>query len=123
MKEIKVTFEGKDFTINIDKAKKLGVLKEDKTIKDFQVGDVFSSGFDPILIVQNGWPITSKEQRYNIAGLDGLFLFSNFSDKGLNKEQMLAYLNRGDDGVGYKYVKNINKEIKTLLECAVEETI
>ena len=121
MKEIKVTIEGEEYNIDIEKAKELGVLKEDKTIKDFQVGDVFSTGFDPILIVQNGWPITSKEQRYNIAGLDGLFLYSNFGDKGLSKEEMLKYLNKGDDGFGYKFVKNVNSEIETLLRKTLEK--
>jgi hypothetical protein len=118
MKEIKVTIEGEEYNIDIEKAKELGVLKVpkvDTTITDFKVGDVFSSGFGPVLIVQNGWPLISAEQRYNIAGLDGLFLFSNFSDKGLSKEEMLAYLNKGDAGLGYKFIKNVNSEIETLL--------
>jgi len=113
MKEIKVTIEDKDFTINLEKAKSLGLLEEDRSIKEFFVGDVFSSGFNPILIVQNGWPDTSKEQRYNIAGLDGLFLYSDFGSKGASKEEMLTYLN----GVcGLKFVKNVNSEIETLMK-------
>jgi hypothetical protein len=118
MKEIKITIEGKEYNIDIEKAKELGVLKVpkvDTTIKSFEVGDVFSSGFDAILIVQNGRPLISAEQRYNIAGLDGLFLYSDFGSEGVSKEEMLAYLNKGDDGFGYKFVKNVNSEIETLL--------
>jgi hypothetical protein len=124
MKEIKVTIEGEEYNIDIEKAKELGVLKVpkvDTTIKSFQVGDVFSLGFDPILIVQNGWPLISAEQRYNIAGLDGLFLYSDFGSKGLSVKEMLDYLNKGDDGFGYKFVKNVNSEIETLLRKTLEK--
>jgi len=121
MKEIKVTIEGKDFTINLEKAKSLGLLEEDTTIKEFFVGDVFSSGFNPILIVQNGWPDTSKDPRYNIAGLDGLFLYSDIGSEGASKEEMLKYLNKGDDGFGYKFVKNVNSEIETLLRNTLQK--
>jgi len=122
MKEIKVTLEGEDFYIDIEQAQKLGLLKDKPTIKEFFVGDVFSSGFDPILIVQNGWPSdTSKEQRYNIAGLDGLFLYSDFGSEGLSRTEMLKYLNKGDDGFGYKFVKNVNSEIETLLRKTLQK--
>jgi hypothetical protein len=115
MKEITIQIEGKDFTINLEKAKSLGLLKEDRSIKEFFVGDVFSLGFEPILIVQNSYPDTSKEQRYNIAGSDGLFLYCDIGIKGASKEEMLMYLNKERSGCGLKFVKNINSEIETLL--------
>lgn len=112
---MKVTIEGKEFVIDVEKAKELGVLKEDKTIKDFKVGDLYSAGFDPIVIVQNGWPDTSKEKRYNIAGLDGLYLYSDMGNKGASKQEMLDWLNDRERYEGLKFIKNVNSEIDTLL--------
>jgi hypothetical protein len=112
---MKVTLEGKEYEIDLEKAKELGVIKEDNSIKDFEVGDVFSSGFNPILIVQNGWPDASKEKRYNIAGLDGMHLYSDFGNKGASKQEMLNYLNYGRRGEDLQFIKNVNSEIDTLL--------
>lgn len=112
---MKVTLEGKEYEIDIEKAKELGVIKEDNSIKDFEVGDVFSSGFNPILIVQNGWPDASKEKRYNIAGLDGLYLYSDMGNKGVGKQEMLDWLNDRERYEGLQFIKNVNSEIDTLL--------
>jgi hypothetical protein len=115
---MKVTIEGKEYEIDIEKAKELGVLKEDATIKDFKVGDVFSLPWygDNIIIVQNGYAAYhSKEQRYNIAGLDGLGLYPDFGSQGLNKTEMLAWLNKSNNGMHAKFIKNINNDIQKLL--------
>lgn len=119
MKEIKVTIEGEEYLIDIDKAKELGVLKEDKTIKDFKVGDVFAWADNgcALLIVENGFQ-HNKPQKYNIAGLNGLYVYSSFKTEGATREQMLKYLNT--PVYGLRYVKNINSEIKTLLQDALK---
>lgn len=113
---MKVTIEGKEYEIDIEKAKELGVVKEN-TIKDFEVGDVFSLPWygDNIIIVQNGYVSSSKEQKYNIAGLDGLGLYSDFGSQGLNKTEMLAWLNKSNNGMHAKFIKNINNDIQKLL--------
>ena len=110
---MKVTIEGKEYEIDIEKAKELGVLKEDATIKDFKVGDVFvpASG-GKVIIVQNGYTDYKREQKYNIAGLDGLELYSDIGSQGLNKTEMLAWLNRSWNGKHTKFIKNINNDIK-----------
>jgi len=121
MKELKVTIEGEEYNIDIEKAKELGVLKVpkvDTTIKSFQVGDVFSTRSGTILIVQNGF---SKDPRYNIAGLDGLFLYSTIGGEGLSRTEMLKFLNRNFKGFGYKFVKNVNSEIETLLRNTLQK--
>ena len=115
--ETKITIEGKEYTVDIAKAKELGVLKEDATIKDFKVGDVFSLPWygDNIIIVQNGYVSSSKEQKYNIAGLDGLGIYPDFGSQGLNKTEMLAWLNKSNNGKHVKFIKNINNDIQKLL--------
>jgi hypothetical protein len=116
--ETKITIEGKEYTVDIAKAKELGVLKEDATIKDFKVGDVFSLPWygDNIIIVQNGYVSSSKEQKYNIAGLDGLGIYPDFGSQGLNKTEMLAWLNKSNNGKRTKFIKNINNDIAELLK-------
>lgn len=114
---MKVTIEGKEYEIDIEKAKELGVLKEDATIKDFKVGDVFvpASGGYKIIIVQNGFACSSEEQKYNIAGLYGFEIYSDFGSQGLNKTEMLAWLNESWNGEHAKFIKNINNDIEELL--------
>jgi hypothetical protein len=92
------------------------VLKEDATIKDFKVGDVFvpASG-GKVIIVQNGYTDYKREQKYNIAGLDGLGLYPDFGSQGLNKTEMLAWLNKSNNGMHAKFIKNINNDIQKLL--------
>jgi hypothetical protein len=123
MKEITVNIEGKEFIIDLEKAKELGVLKEDKTIKDFQVGDVFllASG-SKVIIVQNGYNniYSDTEQRYNFAGLGyslNLYSSSSFGKEGGTKEEVLAYLNNGNffSERPAKFLKNINKDVEKLL--------
>lgn len=122
MKEITVNIEGKEFIIDLEKAKELGVLKEDKTIKDLQVGDVFllASG-SKVIIVQNGYNniYSDTEQRYNFAGLGySLDLYSSFGKEGGTKEEVLAYLNNGNYFLERptKFLKNINKDVENFLQ-------
>ena len=113
MKEITLNIEGKEYTIDIEKAKSLGILKEDKTIKDFKVGDVYLyKETTKIIIVENGYCDVNTLHRWNIAGLDqGLRVYSDFGRNGASKEQMLEYLNDGPK----KFIKNINEDIKSLM--------
>jgi len=122
MKEITIQIEGQDFIIDLDKAKELGVIKEDSTIKDFKVGDVFLlSGGCKVIIVQTGYTSfyeSDVEQRYSFAGLAaGLDLFSSFGKEGGTRKEVLAYLNNGDSysDTPAKFLKNINKDISRLL--------
>jgi hypothetical protein len=120
MKEITIQIEGQDFIIDLDKAKSLGVVKEDPTIKDFNVGDVFllASG-SKVIIVQTGYTNIYEsdiEQRYSFAGLDGLRFFSNFGKEGATKEKIISYLNQKTYfEKNTKFLKNINKDISKLI--------
>lgn len=120
MNNITVHINGKDFIIDIAKAKSLGLLKADTTIRDFRVGDVFmTSHSSAIIIVKYGY--ASGEQKYSIAGLNGgSDIFSDFSDKGATKvfgcatkEEVLKFLNRPHAGI--KFIKNINADFSLLL--------
>jgi hypothetical protein len=114
MKEITVNIEGTEYTIDIEKAKSLGILK-DKTIKDFKVGDVYlynDRANIKIIIVESGYCDVDTSHRWNIAGLDhGLRVYSDFGSEGASKKQMLEYLNDGPK----KFIKNINEDIKSLM--------
>lgn len=103
---MKIEIEGKEYEIDISRAKELGICKETK-ITDFSVADVFENkNGSRILIVQSSYSFA----KYNIAGLSGLYLFSNF-DEPLSREQMLLFLNNRE----YKFIKNINSDIETLI--------
>jgi hypothetical protein len=107
---MKIEIEGKEYEIDISRAKKLGICKEThKKITDFSVGDVFESeDCLRILIVQSVYSKT----KYNIAGRNGLYLYSDFGETPFNQEQMLEYLNNHQK---YKFIKNINSDIETLI--------
>jgi uncharacterized Fe-S cluster-containing MiaB family protein len=112
MKEITVNIEGKEFIIDLEKAKSLGVLKEDKIIKDFKVGDMYSStnGYEGIIIVETGW----KSCLYNVIGLcDDLSYYSDFGKEGVSREKMLEYLQK--NYTTKHFVKNINNDFRNLV--------
>jgi len=117
MKEITVNIEGTEFIIDLEKAKELGVLREDTKIKDFNVGDVFlTSSGSKVMIVQSGYASFNQEQKYNFAGLDGLRFFSNFGKEGATKEKIISYLNQKIYfEKNSKFLKNINEDISKLI--------
>jgi hypothetical protein len=115
MKEITIQIEGQDFIIDLDKAKELGVIKENPIIKDFNVGDVFLYCGSKVIIVKTGYNSVFEEQRYSLAGLYGtLNLFSSFGKEGATKEVVLGYLN--GQHANTKFLKNIDKDIRKFLE-------
>lgn len=120
MDDLKIKIDGKDYVFDVDKAKQLGVLKEDTTIKDVSVGDVFryvDSG-NLLVVVPHGYNPNPGTERFNIAGRQGgLYVYSYFGKDGATKEQLLLYLNSSNTGVYLKkFVKNINDDFKQLLE-------
>ena len=109
MKKFKVTIEGEDFYIDIDQAQKLGLLKQEPFIKDFNVGDLFvTKNGGAIIIVSCGY----NSNKYSIAGLFGLTVFSNFGSDGGTKKQILEHLKL----VHAKFVRNINSDVESLVE-------
>lgn len=119
MDDFKLKIDGKDYVFDVDKAKQLGVLKEDTSIKDVSVGDVFRyvvSG-SLIVIVPHGF-CPARLDRFNLAGIHGsMDLYSVFGKDGATKEQLLFYLNSSNTGTNLKkFVKNINDDFKQLLE-------
>ena len=120
MDDFKLKIDGKDYVFDVDKAKQLGVLKEEATIiKDVSVGDVFRyvvSG-SLIVIVPHGFH-PGRLDRFNLAGIHGsMDLYSTFGKDGATKEQLLIYLNSSNTGTNLKkFVKNINDDFTQLLE-------
>jgi hypothetical protein len=116
---MKINIEGKEYEIDINRAKELGLCKEThKKITDFSAGDVFESKSGTrILIIETSYSNT----KYNIAGRNGLYLYSNFNETPFNREQMLEYLNGEqmleylNDDRKYKFIKNINSDIDALI--------
>jgi len=107
-----VTINGQDFTIDLDKAKQLGLLQECQPIADLAVGDVFESegGLVRVLIIDAFYDGSDNINRYQIAGLNGLEPYSDFEEL-LSMSDMLDWLNDRK----YKFVKNINDEIQKLI--------
>jgi hypothetical protein len=122
MNNITVHIDGKDFIIDIAKAKSLGLLKADTTIKDFRVGDVFmTSHSSAVIIVKCGYA-SRGEQKYSIAGLSGgLDIFSDFGEKGATKEEVLKFLNRPHAGI--EFIKNINADFSLLLSRVIDQHV
>lgn len=107
-----VTINGQDFTIDLDKAKQLGLLQERQLITDLAIGDVFESegGLLRIMIIDAFYDGSDNINRFQIAGLNGLEPYSDFEEL-LDMGDMLDLLNDRK----YKFVKNINDEINALI--------
>jgi hypothetical protein len=105
---MKIEFENNQYEIDVKRAIELGICKKvRKEITDFNVGDVFEgkSGVR-VLIIQSKF----FSDAYNIAGICGVSLFSNFAEP-LSAKQMFDYLNEN----GYEFVDNINEQIHDLI--------
>jgi len=107
-----VTINGQDFTIDLDKAKQLGLLQERQLITDLASGDVFESegGVVRIMIIDAFYDDSDNINRFQIAGLNGLQPYSDFEEL-LDMGDMLDWLNDRK----YKFVKNINDKINALI--------
>jgi hypothetical protein len=106
---MKIEFEDNEYEIDVERAIELGICKKArKEITEFRVGDVFENSFDcRLLIVEH----MQGGVKYNIAGLNGLILYSDF-DEPLTHSEMLEFLNDGE----YKFVANINDKIAAMIE-------
>jgi hypothetical protein len=114
---MKITIEEKGYEIDLERAKELGLCEEvAKEITDFNVGDVFEyQSEERVLIVQSEHGDKSEHgARYNIAGLNGLEVFSDFGSGLLNHQQMLKWLRDNE----YSFVANINDDIEELIKNA-----
>lgn len=113
MKEITVNIEGTEYTIDIEKAKSLGLLKDTK-IDAIRTGDLFKlTNNNIVLIVAKCWGRAYAGQRWGLAGLaDTLELYSAFNKEGATEEEMLQWLNQQK---GIKFIKNINDDVKALI--------
>lgn len=114
---MKVTIEGKEYNIDIEKAKELGVLKEDNTIKSFKIGDTYrlKAGIY-VVVVEAGYNLYGDNLRYSFAGYQGkLQNYSTFGKEGGTEEQVLERLNNYQANQGAVFVKNINEDFKNLL--------
>lgn len=112
---MKITIEEKDYEIDIQRAKELGLCKEvGKEITDINAGDVFEAPCrERVLIVEAVYGSKSfGSKRYNIAGLDGLELFSDLNNEPLYHKEMIAWLNKNK----YTFIANINLDVKGLIK-------
>jgi hypothetical protein len=113
---MKLTIEGKEYNIDIEKAKELGVLKEDNTIKSFKIGDTYrlKAGIY-VVVVEVGYNLYGN-MSYSFAGFQGkLQNYSPFGKEGGTEEQVLERLNHYQAKEGAVFVKNINEDFKNLL--------
>ena len=102
--EYKFNHEGKDYVIDLDKAKELGLLKEDTEIKSFKAGDIFKGVFYTVCVIKR-YP----GHKYIFCGLNG-DLCSEYSDGEMSYDTMLRLLNNPMSK--YVFVKNINDSYK-----------
>lgn len=114
----KITISGKNYKIDVERAKKLRIITEDNDIVSFNTGDLFRSenGNCRIIVVETGF----ESNMYNIMGL-GFEYYSDFPSKGISKKEMLDFLNGGDDGTRFIFVTNLNGRLNEIIEEACDE--
>jgi hypothetical protein len=114
-----LTLDNKEYKVNLNKLIQLGVIEDpnanvdsepdlNEKIEDFSAGDVFQTEFNSVLIIECNYYL---EKKYQIAGLDGLQVYSDF-DGPVDFDTMLDFLNEDS----YKFVKNINHDINELIK-------
>lgn len=118
MKEITINIEGKEYTVDITKAKELGVLKETlQPITNFEIGDAYRLFTGNILVVVEAGYAYDDAMRYSFSGFgDELYNYSSFGKQGGTTEQVLERLNAYQKNQGAVFVKNINEDFKKLLK-------
>lgn len=109
----------KKYKVDLNKLIQLGVIgviedcdeeiKSDQKIQDFETGDVFENGSVSVLILETSHDL-DVERRYQIAGLDGLKVYSDFYTP-VNFDTILNFLNNGK----FRFIKNINSDIEELI--------
>jgi len=116
-----LTLDNKEYKINLNKLIQLGLIEEtdadvdsepdlDEKIENIQAGDVFQTEFNSVLIIECNYSDYS-DNLYQIAGLDGLKVYSDFKGP-IDADSMIYFLNED----GYKFVKNINYDIHELIK-------
>lgn len=114
-----LTLNNKEYKVDLNKLIQLGVVEDlnteteedlDNTIEFFKVGDVFRDGYVSVLILETNSHHGDEERLYQIAGLDGLQVYSDFS-KPIGFNAILEFLNNNE----YKFVKNINADVAKLI--------
>jgi hypothetical protein len=114
-----LTLNNKEYKIDLNKLIQLGLIEDtdadvdsepdlDEKIEHFNTGDVFQTEFNSVLIIECDY---KSDNLYQIAGLDGLKVYSDF-DGPVDADSMIAFLNED----GYKFVKNINDDIHELIK-------
>lgn len=114
-----LTLNNKEYKVDLNKLIQLGVVEDldasteedlDNTIEFFEVGDVFRNEYVTVLILETISPYGDEECLYQLAGLNGLRVYSDFqSPVGFNT--VLEFLNDGE----YEFVKNINADVAKLI--------
>lgn len=123
MKNINITIEETEYIFDIEKAKSLGVLKEDTTIKTIAIGDMYlGHNHSPVIIVEHGYACwaSGETMLYNIIGFwNRLQTYADFPS-GATEKEMLAHLNMLTEDKALKFIKNINDDFATLVEGILE---
>jgi len=114
---MRITIEDKEYLIDIEKAKELGVLKEDNSIKSFKVGDAFRLKHGNIIVIIEAGYNDFDKLRYSFSGLcDSIGNYSTFGSEGGTEEQVLKQLNKWKDSERIVFVKNINEDFAKLIK-------
>jgi hypothetical protein len=118
-----ITIDGETYEVNLADLIKKGLLKKLHKVKDGQleVGDVFHSPSQlPMLLVES-FAADGAPAIYTLLGRDGLKTYSDGGDIGgvfrtgpKILAEILAYLTRYE----YKFIRNINEEVKELVDNA-----
>ena len=108
--DMKMTIEGKEFEIDVERAIELGICKRIDQIEEIEAGDVFECSLNRVMIIRPYYGV----EEFNIAGIHGAMPFSDFN-YAMSLGEMIDYLNEND----YKFVANINDQIDELIEAAV----
>lgn len=113
-----ITYEGKEFEIDLERAKELGVLKETlQPITNFEIGDAYRLKYGNIVVVVEAGYAYDDAARYSFSGFgDELCNYSPFGKQGGTTEQVLERLNAYQKNQGAVFVKNINEDFKKLLK-------
>ncbi len=99
---MKITLENKEYELNIERAKELGVLTEARKL---EIGDLYKNDVGTPLVVAKSF----GGESYFFMGFNG---FSPYSNENRTASEMRVYL----DTNNYRFVCNLNKAVDSLIK-------
>ncbi len=105
----KIQIDGKEFYLDVSKARVNGFLSEKPDNPPLKAGDVYKSGTAWVVVIEQ---YANGDRKYGLSGYasNAFVAYSSGGTHGLSIQDMERYLDSG----GYKYCGNIKDDVRDI---------